>query len=66
MSDLLLDPYCPSGWYNGFTYLDTLNPDAVQSLIKQGLEPYKERFADQFGGRIPGVLPMSRKCLVSG
>ncbi|NLJ25509.1 MAG: hypothetical protein GX354_08885 [Firmicutes bacterium] len=46
----------PSPWFNGFTYLDTLDADAVQSFIRHGLEPYKERFASFFGRQIPGVF----------
>lgn len=46
----------PSSWFNGFAYLDTLDSDAVQSFIMHGLEPYKERFANHFGGEIPGVF----------
>ncbi|NMB24919.1 MAG: hypothetical protein GX986_05240 [Firmicutes bacterium] len=46
----------PSGWFNGFSYLDTLDADAVQSFIVHGLEPYKERFASHFGHEIPGVF----------
>lgn len=46
----------PSTWFNGFTYLDTLDADAVQSFINHGLEPYKKRFASHFGRQIPGVF----------
>ncbi|NMB11356.1 MAG: hypothetical protein GX977_03620 [Firmicutes bacterium] len=46
----------PSTWFNGFTYLDTLDGDAVRSFIRHGLEPYKERFASHFGRQIPGVF----------
>lgn len=50
------DIAAPSGWYNGYTYIDTLDPDAVRSFIDHGLEPYRKRFAHQFGKRIPGIF----------
>lgn len=43
-------------WFNGFTYLDTLDADGVRSFIKHALEPYKKRFSSHFGRRIPGVF----------
>lgn len=46
----------PSTWFNGYTYIDTLDPNAVRSFIEHGLEPYKKHFGKEFGGRIPGVF----------
>lgn len=50
------DTASPSTWFNGFTYLDTLDEAAVRSFITHGLEPYRQRFARDFGGRIPGIF----------
>lgn len=46
----------PSPWYNGQTYLDTLNPEAVQAFIKTTHERYKEYFQDDFSGAIPSIF----------
>lgn len=45
-----------SSWYNGFTYLDTLNPQAVKAFIKVTHEAYRKRYGDDFGKVIPGIF----------
>ena len=45
-----------SDWYNGFTYLDTLNPEAVKAFIQVTHEAYRKTFGDRFGGVIPGMF----------
>lgn len=47
-------PMC--SWYNGYTYLDTLNPDAVKAFIQVTHEAYRERFGQYFGNVIPGIF----------
>ncbi|MFW5803058.1 MAG: glycosyl hydrolase [Verrucomicrobiota bacterium] len=46
----------PSSWYNGATYLDTLNEDAVREFISRTHAAYAERFSDRFGAVIPGIF----------
>ncbi len=46
----------PSPWYNGATYLDTLNPDAVAAYIESTHESYRKRYSERFGKRIPGIF----------
>jgi hypothetical protein len=46
----------PSSWHNGFTYLDTMNHQAVQEFIRVTHEAYYKRFGKEFGKRIPGIF----------
>ena len=46
----------PSDWYNGQTYLDTMNPKAVEKFVEVTHEQYKKRFGDEFGKTIPGIF----------
>lgn len=46
----------PSSWYNGFTYLDTLNPQAVRRFITVTHEAYRKRSGSHFGKTIPGIF----------
>lgn len=39
----------PSPWYNGQTYVDTLNKRATQEFIRTTHERYKEAIGDEFG-----------------
>lgn len=45
-----------SSWYNGYTYLDTLNPKAVQAFIASTHQRYADRFPEEMGGAIPGMF----------
>jgi len=45
-----------SSWYNGHTYLDTLNPEAVKKFIDVTHEQYKKRCGSHFGKRVPGIF----------
>lgn len=45
-----------SDWYNGYTYLDTLNHEAVKQFIKVTHEAYRKRFGREFGKTIPGIF----------
>jgi len=45
-----------SDWYNGQTYLDTLNPDAVKEFIKVTHQQYKKYCGKYFGSTIPGIF----------
>lgn len=46
----------PSDWYNGYTYLDTLNPAAVRAFIRTTHEAYRRRVGRQFGRVVPGIF----------
>ncbi|MCM8769040.1 MAG: hypothetical protein NC911_05105 [Candidatus Omnitrophica bacterium] len=46
----------PSPWFNGYTYLDTLNPEAVQEFIRVTYIAYQKRFRRFFGKIIPGIF----------
>lgn len=45
-----------SPWYNGQTYLDTLNPAAVRAFLRITHDAYARRFGRDFGGVIPGIF----------
>ena len=48
--------HAPSPWYNNQTYLDTLNPKAVQRFVEVTHERYKETVGDRFGSVIPSIF----------
>ncbi|MBW7884537.1 MAG: hypothetical protein H3C34_18240 [Caldilineaceae bacterium] len=43
-------------WFNGYTYLSLLNPDAVRRFIEVTHEAYKQAVGDEFGRTVPGVF----------
>ncbi|MDP6379766.1 MAG: glycosyl hydrolase, partial [Phycisphaerae bacterium] len=45
-----------SSWYNGYTYLDTMNHEAVQKFIEVTHEAYARRSGKEFGKTIPGMF----------
>ncbi|MBU4212310.1 MAG: hypothetical protein KKD33_06985 [Verrucomicrobia bacterium] len=47
---------CSSDWYNGYTYLDTLNPAAVRAFIRTTHEAYRRRFGRHFGRLVSGIF----------
>ena len=49
-----MDP--PSSWYNGCTYLDTLNHQAVKKFIEVTHESYRRRIGKHFGRVVPGIF----------
>jgi hypothetical protein len=46
----------PSSWYNGYSYLDTLNHKAVKKFIEITHEAYKKECGKAFGKSIPGIF----------
>lgn len=48
--------HAPSNWYNGGTYLDTMNPVAVCAFIKTTHEAYRRNCHQAFGGTVPGIF----------
>ena len=45
-----------SSWFNGETYLDTMDPEAVGKFIAVTHEKYRQETGDKFGGAIPGIF----------
>ncbi len=46
----------PSSWFNNQTYLDTLNPAAVEKFVEVTHERYKQIVGDRFGTVVPGIF----------
>jgi hypothetical protein len=46
----------PTSWHNGYTYLDTMNHEAVKEFIRVTHEAYYKCFGKEFGKRIPGIF----------
>ncbi|MDX9974087.1 MAG: glycosyl hydrolase, partial [FCB group bacterium] len=44
----------PSPWFAGKNYVDLLRTGVTEKFLEVTLEPYRERFGDEFGKRIPG------------
>ena len=42
--------------FNGETYLDTLNDEAVRKFIEVTHEAYYQKFKDEFGKAVPGIF----------
>ena len=55
-------------FYNGYTYLDTLNIDAVNEFLNVTLEKYKEKCGDLLGKEITGIFTDEphRGCIFGG
>lgn len=45
-----------SSFYNGYTYLDTMNPAAMDAYIQSTHEMYKEKCGDRLGDAIKGIF----------
>jgi len=45
-----------SSWYNGYSYIDTMNYQAVREFIRITYEAYRKRFQADFGKTIPGIF----------
>lgn len=43
-------------WFNGASYVDLMNPEAVKTFIKVTHERYKEAVGEYFGKEIPGIF----------
>ncbi len=46
----------PSPWYNGQTYLDTMNHDAVNKFIEVTHQTYQREIGEHFGNLVPGIF----------
>ncbi|MBO3803529.1 MAG: hypothetical protein JTT11_06610 [Candidatus Brockarchaeota archaeon] len=45
-----------SEWYNGYSYIDTLNPKVVDAFIESTYEAYSREVGAEFGRTIPGIF----------
>jgi len=45
-----------SGWFNGGTYVDTLNPKAMERFIEITHEAYKKAVGEEFGKTVPAIF----------
>ena len=45
-----------STWFNGATYLDTLNPDAVKKFVEVTHETYRKEVGKEFGKTIKAIF----------
>ena len=43
-------------WFNGFSYVDLLDPEVVKKFLEVAYTPYVDRFKDEIGDDIPGVF----------
>lgn len=46
----------PTPWYNGGSYLDTLNPEAVAAFLRHTYDAYAREVGEQFGKAVPGIF----------
>lgn len=44
------------GWYNGQTYVDTMNKEAMEKFVEITHERYKECVGDDFGKAVPTIF----------
>lgn len=49
-------------WYNGYTYPDTLNPEAVRQFLEVTHEEYRKRVGEEFGDTVPGIFTDEPHC----
>ena len=52
----LLEIHQPSSWYNGQTYADTLNADAIRRFIEVTHERYYAKVGDEFDKTVPAIF----------
>ncbi|MBQ7258197.1 MAG: glycoside hydrolase [Abditibacteriota bacterium] len=51
-----LTPLTNGGWFNGYAYVDLMNPQTVRDFLLSTHEKYKEALGDFFGKEIPGIF----------
>ena len=52
----LLEVHQPSSWYNGQTYADTLNREAIEKFIEVTHERYARAVGDEFDKTVPAIF----------
>ena len=55
-----------NAWFNGYCYVDLMNPEAVGYFIKCTHERYKEACGEHFGKEIPGIFTDEPCYLMAG
>lgn len=45
-----------SGWYNGYTSLNTMEPSAVKRFVTLTVDAYKKAVGEDFGGLVPSIF----------
>ncbi len=53
-------------WFNGMSYVDLMNPDAVEAFIESTHEKYKNTCGEYFGKEIPGIFTDEPCYLMAG
>src|ERR1043166_3597983 len=43
-------------WFNGWSYVDLMNPKTVRAFLDESYQPYAKRFGTDFGGAVPGMF----------
>ncbi|MEA3345462.1 MAG: glycosyl hydrolase, partial [Chloroflexota bacterium] len=43
-------------WFNDYSYVDLLNPDAVHAFLDSTYERYRQEVGADFGGAVPGIF----------
>ena len=51
-----LETALPSSWFNNQTYVDTLNPKAMQKFIEVTHEAYYKEIGESFGKSVPAIF----------
>jgi hypothetical protein len=51
-----LEQYPNLSWFNGYTFLDYLNPQAVAKFIEITHEAYRREVGEHFGKTVPGIF----------
>lgn len=46
----------PSGWFNGYTYIDAMCGEAVDKFIDVTYEAYKREVGGDFGKSVPAIF----------
>lgn len=46
----------PSAWFNNQTYVDTLNPKAMEKFVEVTHEAYHKILGGEFGGSVPAIF----------
>ncbi len=54
-----------SSWFNGETYLDTMNPEAVKEFLNVTHQRYWEKFHSKFASVVPGIFS-DEPCYIHG
>lgn len=54
-----------SSWFNGQTYVNVLDPEAIRKFIEVTHEKYYEEVGKEFGGLIPAIFTDEPQCAVN-